>query len=241
MTTAPLRFAGKNVIVTGAAGGLGSKLVEMFRAEGATVVGTDVATGTDIRTVDLRDEDAIESFAASALEELGGLDVLCNVAGVQRFGRLGDITAADLRLHTDVNLVAPVLLTQAVAPALAASEGNVVTIASISGSYAQPYNSMYCASKAGVLLAMRSLAIEFAKQRVRVNCVSPGGIETPMPHASAKDLPADIDWNLLMKSQSAFPGFMPPSDVCESVLFLASDAAKSITGSTLVVDRGVVF
>jgi NAD(P)-dependent dehydrogenase (short-subunit alcohol dehydrogenase family) len=241
MTTAPNRFAGKNVIVTGAAGGLGSKLVEMFRAEGAKVVGTDVAAGNDIRTVDLRDEDAIERFAASALDELGGLDVLCNVAGVQRFGRLGDITAAELRLHTDVNLVAPVLLTQAVAPALAASEGNVVTIASISGSYAQPYNSMYCASKAGVLLAMRSLAIEFAKQRVRVNCVSPGGIETPMPHTSAKELPADIDWNLLMKSQSAFPGFMPPSDVCESVLFLASDAAKSITGSTLVVDRGVVF
>ena len=118
--------------------------------------------------------------------------------------------------------------------ALAESEGNVVTIASISGSFAQPYNSMYCASKAGVLLAMRSLAIEFAKQRVRVNCVSPGGIETPMPHTAAKELPQDIDWNLLMKSQSAFPGFMPPDDVGDAVLFLASDAAKSITGSVSV-------
>jgi len=241
VTYTPQRFSGKRVIVTGAAGGVGSKLVEMFRAEGATVVGTDVVAGDDIVATDLRDEQAIESFAGSAIESLGGLDVLCNVAGVQHFGRLGDITATELRLHTDVNLVAPVLLTQAVAPALAESEGNVVTIASISASFAQPYNSMYCASKAGVLLAMRSLAIEFAQQRVRVNCVSPGGIETPMPHTAAKELPKDIDWNLLMKSQSAFPGFMPPDDVCDAVLFLASDAAKSITGSNLVVDRGVVF
>lgn len=237
----PQRFAGKRVIVTGAAGGVGGKLVEMFEAEGATVVGTDVVAGERIVATDLRDDQAIESFAAAAIDDLGGLDVLCNVAGVQRFGRLGDITAAELRLHTDVNLVAPVLLTQAVAPALRESEGNVVTIASISASFAQPYNSMYCASKAGVLLAMRSLAIEFAQQKVRVNCVSPGGIETPMPHAAAKDLPEDIDWKLLMKSQSAFPGFMPPDDVCDAVLFLASDAAKSITGSNLVVDRGVVF
>jgi meso-butanediol dehydrogenase/(S,S)-butanediol dehydrogenase/diacetyl reductase len=241
VTETSQRFSGKRIIVTGAAGGVGSTLAERFRAEGANVIGTDVEIGDRVVAADLLDEHAIESFAAAAIEELGGLDVLCNVAGVQRFGRLGDITADVLRLHLDVNVVAPVLLTQAVAPALAASQGNVVTIASISGSLAQPYNAMYCASKAGVLLAMRSLAIELAEQRVRVNCVSPGGIETPMPHASAKELPADINWDLLMKSQSAFPGFMPPDDVCDAVLFLASDAAKSITGSNLVVDRGVIF
>lgn len=235
------RFAGKRVIVTGAAGGVGGTLVEAFRREGASVVGTDAVGRDGIVVTDLRDEAAIEAFAADAVRDLGGLDVLCNVAGVQHFARLGDITAAELRLHSDVNLVAPVLLTQAVAPALAESGGNVVTIASISATFAQAYNSIYCASKAGVLLAMRSLAIELAKQKVRVNCVSPGGIETPMPHTAAADLPTDIDWDLLMKSTSAFPGFMPPSDVCDAVLFLASGAASSITGSNLVVDRGVVF
>jgi meso-butanediol dehydrogenase/(S,S)-butanediol dehydrogenase/diacetyl reductase len=235
------RFAGKRIIVTGAAGGVGHALVESFRAEGAEVVATDVVAGDQIVALDLRDERAIEAFASAAVDDLGGLDILCNVAGIQRFGRLGDISAAELRLHTDVNMVAPVLLTQAVAPALAESAGNVVTIASISATFAQPYNAVYCASKAAVLMAMRSLAIELAQQGVRVNCVSPGGIETPMPHTAAKELPADIDCNLLMKSQSAFPGFMPPGDVCDAVLFLASDAAKSITGSNLVVDRGVVF
>ncbi|MDP3891759.1 SDR family NAD(P)-dependent oxidoreductase, partial [Nocardioides sp.] len=228
------RFDGARVIVTGAAGGVGSTLAAAFRREGATVIATDVVPSDGVIPADLRDEDALAAFGARAVDELGGLDVLCNVAGVQRFARLGDITAAGLRLHADVNLVAPVLLTQAVAPALAESQGNVVTIASISASFAQPYNSVYCASKAGVLLAMRSLAIELAEQRVRVNCVSPGGIDTAMPQSSAKELPHDINWDLLMKSNSAFPGFMPPSDVCDAVLFLASGAAASITGANLV-------
>ena len=238
---APARFADARVVVTGAARGVGATLVEAFRREGARVVGTDVAPGDGLHQVDLRDAAAVLAFADAAVAELGGVDVLCNVAGVQRFARVGDITADALRLHLDVNVVAPVLLTQALTPALAESRGNVVTIASISAVLAQPYNSPYCASKAAVLMAMRSLAIELAAHRVRVNCVSPGGIETPMPHTSAAELPADIDWNLLMRSQSAFPGFMPPGDVVESVLFLASSAAASITGSNLVVDRGVVW
>jgi meso-butanediol dehydrogenase/(S,S)-butanediol dehydrogenase/diacetyl reductase len=237
------RFADKRVVVTGAAGGVGATLVDLFRGEGARVVGCDVAESADpdLLRVDLRDAAAVGAFADEAVARLGGVDVLCNVAGVQRFARVGDITADMLHLHLDVNLVAPVLLTQALVPALTESGGNVVTIASISAVLAQGYNSVYCASKAGLLMAMRSMAIELAKVRVRVNCVSPGGIETPMPHTSAAQLPEDIDWNLLMSQASAFPGFMPPSDVCDAVMFLASDAAVSITGSNLVVDRGVVW
>ena len=233
--------------MTGAAGGVGATLVGMFRDEGAHVVGCDVVAvehDDDLHAVDLRDAAAVADFAHTAVSHLGGVDVLCNVAGVQRFSRVGDITADSLHLHLDVNLVAPVLLTQALVPALAESRGNVVTIASISAVVAQGYNSVYCASKAGLLMAMRSMAIELAKVRVRVNCVSPGGIETPMPHTSAAQLAQhqqDIDWNLLTSQASAFPGFMPPSDVCDAVLFLASDNAASITGSNLVVDRGVVW
>lgn len=243
-SSGPARFEGKRVVVTGAAGGVGATLVEMFRNEGAHVVGCDVVAvehDDDLHAVDLRDTAAVADFAHTAVSHLGGVDVLCNVAGVQRFSRVGDITADSLHLHLDVNLVAPVLLTQALVPALAESRGNVVTIASISAVVAQGYNSVYCASKAGLLMAMRSMAIELAKVRVRVNCVSPGGIETPMPHTSAAQLPEDIDWKLLTDMASAFPGFMPPSDVCDAVLFLASDNAASITGSNLVVDRGVVW
>jgi NAD(P)-dependent dehydrogenase (short-subunit alcohol dehydrogenase family) len=105
----------------------------------------------------------------------------------------------------------------------------------------QPYNTMYCASKGAVLMAMRALAVELAGRGIRVNCVSPGGIDTPMAASAAENLPADVDWRLIAKSQGVMPGFMPAGDVAEAILFLASDGAASVTGANLVVDRGVVW
>ncbi|GAA4125041.1 SDR family NAD(P)-dependent oxidoreductase [Nocardioides fonticola] len=235
------RFAGRRVVVTGAAGGVGRSLVELLRAEGAQVVATDVVPGEDIEIADLSDEQQIERFVGTALERLGGLDVLCNVAGVQRFTRVGELTGAELRRHLDINAVGPLLLTQGFVEALAQARGNVVSIASISALMGQPYNAAYCASKAALLLGMRALAVELAGRGIRVNCVSPGGIDTPMVEGAAHSLPSDVDWNLIAKSQSVIPGFMPPSDVAQAVLFLASDAASSITGANLVVDRGVIW
>lgn len=234
------RFKDRRVVVTGAAGGVGQVVAAMFRAEGAHVVGTDLA-GEDVVACDLADDAARDAFVAETLAELGGLDVLCNVAGIQRFAELGTLTAKGLRQHLDVNAVAPLLLAQGFADALIASKGNVVSVASISAVMGQPYNAQYCASKAALLLGMRALAVEFGTHGVRVNCVSPGGIETPMIEAAAAGLPREVDWNLIAKSQSVIPGFMPPADVAEALLFLASDAAASVTGANLVVDRGVVW
>ncbi|KAA1419325.1 SDR family oxidoreductase [Nocardioides humilatus] len=235
------RFTDKRVVVTGAAGGLGATVVKLFQAEGAQVVATDVAAGDGIVACDLADDAARDAFVASALEELGGLDVLCNVAGIQQFAELGKLTAAGLRKHFDVNAVAPLLLAQSFAPALIESKGNIVSVASISSVMGQPYNAQYCASKAALLLGMRALAVEFGTQGVRVNLVSPGGIDTPMIQAAAHGLPENTDWNLIAKSQSVMPGFMPPEEVAENLLYLASDAARSVTGANLVVDRGVVW
>lgn len=240
-TSRAQRFTDKRVVVTGAAGGLGRTLVELFRAEGARVVATDVVAGDGIVACDLADDAARDAFVADALAELGGLDVLCNVAGIQQFAELGKLTAAGLRQHFDVNALAPLLLAQAFAPALVESKGNVVSVASISAVMGQPYNAQYCASKAALLLGMRALAVELATQGVRVNCVSPGGIDTPMIHSAAAGLPESVDWNLIAKSQSVMPGFMPPAEVAENLLHLASDAAASVTGANLVVDRGVVW
>ena len=235
------RFAGRRVLVTGASGGVGSQVCELFRAEGAQVVGVDVVPGDGVLSGDLSDPASIRSVVDRTLAELGGLDVLCNVAGVQTFSRLEGLTPELLHLHLAVNTVGPILLTQGFQEALTESKGNVVTVASISALMGQPYNAAYCASKAGVLLGMRALAVELADKGIRVNCVSPGGIDTPMIEGAAHSLPADVDWNLIAKSQSVIPGFMPPSDIAEAILFLASDAASSITGSNLVVDRGVVW
>ena len=235
------RFAGKRVFVTGAAGGVGGEVARRFRAEGAQVFGVDVMPSDDVVVGDLTDPASIRRMADAALTELGGLDVLCHVAGVLNMVRLEDITPELLHRHLDVNAVGPVLLTQALAPALAESKGNVVTVASISAVMGQPYNTMYCASKGAVLMAMRALAVELAGRGVRVNCVSPGGIDTPMAAGAAENLPADVDWRLIAKSQGVMPGFMPPGDVAEAILFLASDGASSVTGANLVVDRGVVW
>lgn len=240
-TARPARFPDRRVVVTGAAGGLGQVVAGLFREEGARVVATDVTAAEGVVPCDLADDVAREVFVQASLAELGGLDVLCNVAGVQQFAELGKITAAGLRKHLDVNAVAPLLLTQSYAEALVASQGNVVSVASISSVMGQPYNAQYCASKAALLLGMRSLAVELGTRGVRVNCVSPGGIATPMIEAAAAGLPADANWDLVAKSTSVIPGFMPPVDVAESLLFLASDAAASITGANLVVDRGVVW
>lgn len=235
------RFAGRRVVVTGAAGGVGQVVAQQFRDGGARVVATDIAGADGVVACDLADDAARDAFVVDALAELGGLDVLCNVAGIQQFAEIGKITAAGLRRHLDVNATAPLLLTQGFAEALIASKGNVVSVASISAVMGQPYNAQYCASKAALLLGMRALAVELGTRGVRVNCVSPGGIDTPMIHAAAAGLPAEVDWKLIAKSQSVIPGFMPPTDVAEALLFLASDAAASITGANLVVDRGVVW
>lgn len=235
------RFVDRRVVVTGASGGVGQVLANLFRAEGARVIATDVVESEGILRCDLGDDAAREAFIGDALAELGGLDVLCNVAGIQQFAELGKLTAESLRRHFDINALAPLLMAQGFAEALIASKGNVVSVASISAVMGQPYNAQYCASKAALLLGMRALAVEFGTHGVRVNCVSPGGIDTPMIQAAAAGLPADVDWNLIAKSQSVIPGFMPPAEVAETILFLASDAAASVTGANLVVDRGVVW
>ena len=241
MTERAQRFTGKRIVVTGAAGGVGRSVCELFRAEGATVFGGDIAAADGVAAMDLTDDASVGAFAAAAVAELGGVDVLCNIAGMQAFMHFADMSPGLIRKHLDVNTVGPLVLTQALLPALTESRGNVVSITSISALMGQPYNVAYCASKAGLLLGMRALAVEFAGRGIRVNCISPGGIDTAMTEKAAHDLPADIDWNLIAKSQGVIPGFMPPTDIAEAVLFLASDAASSITAANLVVDRGVIW
>lgn len=235
------RFTDRRIVVTGASGGLGNVVAAMFRAEGASVIATDVVPSEGVVVCDLSDDTQRDAFVENALSALGGLDVLCNVAGIQQFAPVGSMTAASLRRHFDVNALAPLLLAQAFSEALIASGGNIVSVASISSVMAQPYNAQYCASKAALLLGMRSLSIELGGKGVRVNCVSPGGIDTPMIQAAAEGLPKDADWNLVARSTSVMPGFIPPAEIAENILFLASDAAVSVTGANLVVDRGVVW
>jgi NAD(P)-dependent dehydrogenase (short-subunit alcohol dehydrogenase family) len=176
---------------------------------------------------------------AAAVEHLGGLDIVVNVAGIDQFRRFEDLELVTWQRHLDVNLTGPMLISQAALPHLRASKGNIVTIASVAGLRAQPYQAAYCASKAGVILLMKSLALELAADGIRVNTICPGGVDTDLPHhAAAEHTDTDLDWGLLMETAGARYGSMPPSDIADAVAYLASDDAASVTGAVLSVDRG---
>ncbi len=130
----------------------------------------------------------------AAVAEMGGLDVLANVAGVNVFSKLEHMTLDVWNRHLAVNLTGPMLVTQAALPHLRESKGNVVTVASISGIQGQPYNSSYCASKGGLRLFMKALAVELAADGIRVNCVDPGGVDTAMSTKALDNLQGEIDY-----------------------------------------------
>lgn len=233
------RFEGKRALVTGASGGVGAATVELFRAEGGSVVGLDLAAADGVLACDVSDEASVRTAVATAAEQLGGLDVVVNVAGIDQFRKFEDLDLATWQRHLGVNLTGPMLVSHAALPHLRESRGNIVTIASIAGLRAQPYQAAYCASKAGVIMTMKSLALELAADGIRVNTVCPGGIQTDLPTNAAAEHPdTDLDWGLLMETAGARYGFMPPSDVADAIAYLASDAAASVTGAVLSVDRG---
>jgi NAD(P)-dependent dehydrogenase (short-subunit alcohol dehydrogenase family) len=233
------RFEGRRALVTGAAGGIGRAVVELLAEESARVVGVDMREAEGVHPCDVSDADSVAAAVGAAVEQLGGLDVLVNVAGIDQFRRFEDLDVATWQRHLNVNLTGPMLMSHAALPHLRESRGNIVTIASIAGLRAQPYQAAYCASKGGVIMLMKSLALELATDGIRVNTVCPGGVETDLPmEAAAEHADSDLDWGLLSETAGARYGFMPPRDIADAVAYLASDAAASVTGAVLSVDRG---
>jgi NAD(P)-dependent dehydrogenase (short-subunit alcohol dehydrogenase family) len=236
-----MTFQGKRIFVTGAASGIGAATVELLAGQGAEVVGADIAEADGVLRCDVTDASSVNAAMAAAVERLGGLDVLCNVAGINQFSHFGDLSRDMWDRHLAVNLTGPMLVTQAALPHLRESRGNVVTVASISGIQGQPWNSAYCASKGGLLLLMKSLAVELAADGIRVNCVCPGGVDTPLSANAGATMPTDIDFSMFDRMTGVLPGFMPPGDVAGAIAYLASDAAASVTGASLVIDRGTLW
>ena len=237
----PVRFADKRVVVAGAAGGLGAATVDLFEREGASVVGLDVVDGPGCITCDVTDEHSVHQGVEQAVTNLGGLDVCVNCAGINYFSTFDTLGLEAWNRHLAVNLTGPMLVTQAALPHLRLSRGNVVTVASISGIQGQPWNAAYCASKGGLLLLMKSLAVELAADGIRVNSVCPGGIDTDMSANAVAGL-GPVDFSLFSRMMGVLStDMMPPNHVAEAIAYLASDAAASVTGASLVVDRGTLW
>jgi NAD(P)-dependent dehydrogenase (short-subunit alcohol dehydrogenase family) len=228
------RFEGKVALVSGAASGIGRAVSTRLVDEGATVVGGDLTEVVGGVVCDVRDADSCAAAVAFALDRHGRLDVLANVAGIGLSRTIGTMTPEEWRAVIDVNLTGTFLLSQSALPALLDTKGVIVNMGSVAGLRATPYNAAYCASKGGVIMLTKSMAIELAKAGVRVNAVCPASVDTPFLHNFR--LPEGADMALLTRSASPMGRVIDPAEVAAAVAYLASDDAATVSGTTLVID-----
>ena len=228
---------GRVALVTGAASGIGAACATRFAAEGATVVGLDVAGDVD-HVVDVRDEDAVAAAVAATVEQHGRLDVVLNAAGVAGGGPVHLVPAEEWDRVLDVNLKGTFLVSKhAVARMLDQRSGSIVNIASIEGIEGTEGGSAYNASKGAVVLLTKNMAIDYGRAGIRVNCVCPGFIETPML-ASVLDGEGMRTYRERIREEHKLGRFGRPEEIASAALFLASDEASFVTGHALVVDGG---
>lgn len=234
---------GRVAYVTGAASGIGAACARRFAAEGATVAGFDVAEPpadhplAGFWALDVRDGAAIEAAVAAAVAEVGAPTVLVNAAGVSGFGGVVDLDEAEWDRIVDINLKGTYLMSKhVVGHMVAAGTGSVVNLASIEGLEGLPSQAAYNASKGGVVVLTRNMAIDYGPAGVRVNCLCPGYIETPMTAVLDDPGLATMKESFIAMHHLGRPG--RPEEVASCALFLASDEASFVTGHALVVDGG---
>ena len=247
------RFEGKRVLVTGAASGIGKATAVRLASEGAHVVGTDIQEDALRETVaeivevggradaipaDISQWETVEAMVKEAVEKLGGLDVLVNVAGMGGFVRTELEDPARFDKLLSINLYGPFYTVRASIEHLRASKGNVVNVASIAGVAAHPYAAAYCASKGGLVMMTKALAMEYAAEGLRFNAICPGGIKTPMLKVFDPSSVPDANMQLFMRMMMLNGRFADPSEIAGTVAYVASDEASFMTGSVLLNDGG---
>ena len=228
------RFEGKVALVSGAASGIGAAVAVRLADEGATVVRCDVVDDGVEVVCDVRDPAACAQAVAFVLEHHGRLDVLANVAGIGVSRLIQDLSLEEWRNVIAVNLTGTFLLSQSALAALLDTKGVIVNMGSVAGLRATPYNAAYCASKGGVIMLTKSMAIELAPAGVRVNAVCPGSVDTPFLRNFR--LPDGADMSLLKRASSPMGRLIAPAEVAAAVAYLASDDAATVSGTTLVID-----
>jgi NAD(P)-dependent dehydrogenase (short-subunit alcohol dehydrogenase family) len=228
------RLDGKVALVSGSASGIGKAVVDRLTAEGAAVSGCDIAPVPGGIRCDVRDADDCAAAVAAVLTAHGRLDILANVAGIGISRLIGDLDPEEWRRVIDVNLTGTFLLSQQALPALLQTKGTIVNMGSVAGMRATPYNAAYCASKGGVIMLTKSMALELAKAGVRVNAVCPASVDTPFLRNF--ELPDGADMALLTRAASPMGRVIDPDEVAGAVAYLASPDAATISGTTLVID-----
>jgi NAD(P)-dependent dehydrogenase (short-subunit alcohol dehydrogenase family) len=238
------RFDGRVACVTGAASGIGRATVARLVQEGAAVVAVDVQpcepAGERVHAIvgDVSDPAVAERAVAEAVERFGALHVLANVAGILRTARTHEHTLDTWERVLAVNLTGTFLACRAAIPALLdAGGGAIVNTASTAALAGHPWAAAYSASKGGVLALTKVLAVEYARDGIRTNCVCPGSIDTPI--TADFQFPEGVDKRLITRCM-AIDHPRGPETVAAAIAFLASDDAAHVNGESLRVDGGTL-
>jgi meso-butanediol dehydrogenase/(S,S)-butanediol dehydrogenase/diacetyl reductase len=237
------RLAGKRALVTGISSGIGAACARRFAQEGARVSGLDVGKPpaglalASFHEADVREEAQVRAAVDSARRALGGIDVLVNAAGVAGGGPAHLCDLAEWRRVVDVNLTGTFLVSKhALAAMVDQKSGSIVNLASVEGLEGGESMSAYNASKGGVVLLTRNMALDYGAFGVRVNAICPGFIRTPM--TSLLQDPNFAAVTKRIEEAHALGRLGEPEEVANVALFLASDEASFVSGGAITVDGG---
>ncbi len=240
-----INFNNKKILITGASGGIGNELVKKFVSLGGNVLGSGTKTEKldklkknyptiKVKKFDMAEHSRIEEFIDNASLELGGLDILINNAGTNLDNLSLRMKDDEWKKVIDINLTSTFLLSKyAIKKMLKNKYGRIVNITSVVGHTGNVGQSNYSASKAGIIGMSKSIAIEYAKKNITVNCVSPGFIVSDMTMNIAEKV------KLYLTSRIPMGKLGTGEDVSNCVAFLSSDQASYITGETIHVNGGM--
>ena len=235
----------KNIIVTGASGGIGNSIVEKLYEYGANILasGTRVEKLNDLRNkfekikilqFDISQTEKIEEFIDNASNKLGGLDCIINNAGITKDNLAIRMSIEEWQKVIDINLTSTFLISKfAIKKMLKNKKGKIINITSVVGHTGNLGQANYTASKAGIVAMSKSLAIEYAKKNININCISPGFIKTNM----TDKIDDKFKEAIISKIPSARLG--EPQDIANAALFLSSENSNYINGETIHVNGGM--
>jgi NAD(P)-dependent dehydrogenase (short-subunit alcohol dehydrogenase family) len=247
----PVDMSGKVALVTGAGGGIGQASAVALARAGADVALVDLkeeglaetaarieALGRRvlILAVDLAEAAVCHGAVASTVTQFGRLDALCNIAGILRLAHSHEMAVDDWNHVIAVNLSAPFLLSQAAIPHLLKVDGAIVNVCSQAAHMGEAYSAAYCASKAGLSQLTKAMAIEYVHTGLRINAISPGGLNTPIGASFVP--PEGADMSLLARFRP-LRGLVEVDDMAAMITFLASPAARGFHGADINMDKGI--
>lgn len=240
---------GKTALVTGATSGIGKAIAFLFAQEGATVIGIGtnpmkiaeasqealkMGLSLSFAQVDIRNKDLVEELVKSIVEKHGKIDILVNNAGVTRDGLLMKMSDEDWQTVIDTNLSSAFYTCRAtIRHMIKAREGSIINVSSVVGLIGNAGQTNYAASKAGLIGFSKSLALEVASRKIRVNVIAPGFIDTNMVAALGEAKKQQAADEIPMGRMGH------PDEIANAALFLASAAASYVTGQVIVVDGGL--